>query len=239
MPNEKKVLCTVCARGGSQSVKSKNIKDLLGKPLIAHTIEVAVATGLFEHIVVSTDSDQIASIARKFGAEVFFKRPESLSGHNSAKLPVIQHAFSESEKQYDSEFDILVDLDATSPLRIPEDIRGAVSELIKKKYDILFSVAPAHRSPYFNLVERTESGEVILSKTLPNPVIRRQDSPVCFDMNASIYVWTRGAILEYKTIFTPNTGLYVMPPERSFDIDSELDFKFVEFLMRERENEEA
>jgi CMP-N,N'-diacetyllegionaminic acid synthase len=95
---------------------------------------------------------------------------------------------------------------------------------------------PSRRSPYFNLVEQDENGKVYLSKKLDNSIVRRQDAPKSYDMNASIYIWKRDIILNENSIFLEKTGLYVMPEERSIDIDNELDFKFVEFLMKEREN---
>jgi CMP-N-acetylneuraminic acid synthetase len=93
---------------------------------------------------------------------------------------------------------------------------------------------PARRSPYFNLVEMRADGSVGLAKTPDTPIVRRQDAPKCFDMNASIYVWTRQTLFGSDSIFNPTTGLYVMPEERSIDVDSELDFEFVEFVLSRR-----
>lgn len=226
------VLCTICARGGSKGVKNKNVKLLNGKPLIAYTIEQAKASQLFDHIVISTDSDQIANIAKQYGAEVFFKRSLELSSDTAGKLGVIQDALLQSEAYYGKEFQYHVDLDATSPLRSIEDIVASFQQFLKNKNDNLITAMPSRRSPYFNLVELDPQGRVALSKQIENTVVRRQDAPETFDMNASIYIWTREALLNNKTLFTEKTGLYVMPEERSIDIDAELDFEFVEFLMR-------
>ena len=95
---------------------------------------------------------------------------------------------------------------------------------------------PSRKSPYFNLVEVSDEGKVFLSKRLEKPVVRRQDAPKCYDMNASIYLWTRDALLNNDTVISGNTGLFVMPEERSIDIDTELDFEFVEFLMKKEAN---
>jgi CMP-N,N'-diacetyllegionaminic acid synthase len=230
----KKIICTICARKGSKGVKNKNIRDLLGKPLIAYSIEQAIATGLFEHVVISTDSDEIAEISVKFGAEVFFRRPDDLAGDSAAKIPVIRHALLESEKHYNQTFDVLVDLDATSPLRSVEDIKNAFSQFIENDNDIMITAMPSRRSPYFNLVEMDNNGGVSLAKKLTSPVHRRQDAPKCFDMNASIYIWKREALLTRDSLFSDRTGLYVMPEERSVDIDSELDFEFVQLVMQKR-----
>lgn len=228
----KNVLCTICARGGSQGVKNKNIKELNGKPLIAYTIMQAKDSGLFEHIVISTDSDDIASIAKKYGAEVFFKRSAEMASDTAGKLEVIRDAFKRSEEYYGKTFDYQIDLDATAPLRNVEDIVNSFNQLVENNNDNLITAMPSRRSPYFNLVEVDENGRVDLSKKLPSRIIRRQDAPKSYDMNASIYIWKRDTILNENNLFLKNTGLYVMPEERSIDIDTPLDFEFVEFMMR-------
>ena len=225
------VLCTICARGGSKGVKNKNIKELNGKPLIAYTIEQAKASGLFEHIVISTDSDDIANIAKQYGAEVFFKRSDEMASDTAGKLDVIKDAFVRSEEYYNRTFDYLMDLDATAPLRSVEDIINSFNQFKEKNNDNLITAMPSRRSPYFNLVEQDKEGKVYLSKKLDSAVVRRQDAPKSYDMNASIYIWKRDIILNKSSLFLENTGLYVMPEERSIDIDNELDFEFVEFLM--------
>ncbi|MFW3372423.1 cytidylyltransferase domain-containing protein [Aliarcobacter butzleri] len=228
------ILCTICARGGSKGVKNKNIKELKGKPLIAYTIEQAKASGLFEHIVISTDSDDIANVAKEYGAEVFFKRSEEMASDTAGKLDVIKDAFEKSEKYYNKTFDYLIDLDATAPLRIVEDIINSFKQFKQNGNDNLITAMPSRRSPYFNLVEQDKDGKVYLSKKLDNSIVRRQDAPKSYDMNASIYIWKRDIILNKNSLFLEKTGLYVMPEERSIDIDNELDFKFVEFLMKEK-----
>lgn len=228
------VLCTICARGGSKGVKNKNIKELGGKPLIAYTIEQAKASKLFEHIVISTDSDAIADVAKAYGAEVFFKRSDEMASDTAGKLDVIKDAFIRSEAHYQKQYDYLVDLDATAPLRSVEDIKNSFAQFINNDNDNLITAMPSRKSPYFNLVEMENDGKVTLSKKLEGAILRRQDVPKSYDMNASIYIWKRECILKEKTLFLDKTGLYVMPEERSIDIDTELDFKFVEFLMKEK-----
>ena len=229
-----KPLCTICARGGSKGVKNKNIRPLAGKPMIGYTIEQAVQCGLFDHVVISTDSDAIAETAEKYGAEVFFRRSAELSSDTAGKLDVIKDAFLKSEEYYKVRFDSIVDLDATSPLREVEDILEAWRLFTERDYDNLITAMPSRRSPYFNLVELTQDGKVTLSKKPVKRVTRRQDVPKAFDMNASIYIWKRDALLQNDSLFLKNTGLYVMPEERSIDVDSELDFEFVDFLMRKK-----
>lgn len=226
-----KRICTICARGGSKGVKGKNTRPLLGKPLIAHSIEQAKVAGLFETIAVSSDSDFILDIAKEFGVDYLIKRPDEFATDQAAKLPAIRHCVAEVEQKKCFKFDTIVDLDATSPLRSVEDIRSAVALLEGSGTGNVITAMPSRRSPYFNLVELDENGVVELSKPLKNQIVRRQDAPKCYDMNASIYVWKHEVLFYSDTLFNGDTKLYVMPEERSIDIDSELDFWIVEFLM--------
>jgi N-acylneuraminate cytidylyltransferase/CMP-N,N'-diacetyllegionaminic acid synthase len=227
-------LCTICARGGSKGVPGKNIRPLAGKPLIAHSIAVAKESGLFGLVAVSSDSQAILDAALAWGADLAIRRPDDLATDTAGKLPAIQHAVAESESRSGRRFDILVDLDATSPLRLPEDIVGALALMDAPGTGNVITGAPAHRSPYFNLVEADETGAVRPAKPLPRAVLRRQDAPVCYDMNASIYVWRHDRFMREPYVFDVGTRLYAMPPERSLDIDDELDFAIVEFLMQRR-----
>lgn len=227
-------ICTICARGGSKGVKNKNIRDLAGKPLIAYTLEQAQASHLFDLIAVSSDSPDILEVARRYGADLLVERPAQLATDTAAKLPVIRHCVEQAEQVSVKRFDVVVDLDATSPLRLLEDIQDAVGLLESEKVSNVITAAPARRSPYFNLVELGEDGVVRLSKPMGKPITRRQDSPRCFDMNASIYVWQRAALFDYPTVFNADTRLLVMPEDRSTDIDNELDFEIVELLMKKR-----
>lgn len=224
-------LCTICARGGSKGVKGKNVRLMHGKPLIAYSIEQARASGLFDAIAVSSDSAQILEIASVYGVDHLVHRPANLATDTAAKLPVIRHCVSEVELARGQSFNTLVDLDATSPLRSVQDIRDAVSLLEASGAGNVITAMPARRSPYFNLVEVDEHNFVKLAKPVAIPFVRRQDAPKCYDMNASIYVWQRVVLFDAPTLFNSDTRLYVMPEERSIDIDSELDFLFVEFLM--------
>ena len=227
-------ICTICARGGSKGVKNKNIRELAGKPLLSHTLEQARESGVFDLIAVSSDSKAILAIARKYKADLLVERPAELASDTAAKIPVIRHCVEAAEKSYGREFDVIVDLDATSPLRLVEDIQGAVELLEKTQVSNVITAAPARRSPYFNLVELDKTGVVKLSKPLERPIVRRQDSPQCFDMNASIYVWQRFALFNCPTVFNIDTRLFVMPEERSVDIDNKLDFEIVKLIMSKR-----
>ncbi len=226
-----KRLCTICARGGSRGVAGKNLRQVLGKPLLAHSIEQAQRSALFEAIAVSSDSQTILDTARRFNADVLVQRPHELATDTAPKLPAIRHCLETAERELGREFSVFVDLDVTSPLRLPEDIVGAVRLLEERGVSNVVTGTPARRSPYFNLVEVDDEGVIHLSKPLDRPITRRQDAPLCYDMNASIYVWRRDRFLENPSVFYADTLLYEMPDARSIDIDSELDWDIVQLLM--------
>ncbi|MFN3453901.1 MAG: cytidylyltransferase domain-containing protein [Pseudobdellovibrio sp.] len=232
-----KRLCSICARGGSKGVENKNIRLIAGKPLIAHSIEQAIASGLFSAVSVSSDSDEILNVSKQYGAHILIKRPESLATDTAAKLPVIQHCFLESEKQLGYKFELLVDLDCTSPLRDVSDIQNSV-ELYENNKDAknLITGMLSRRSPYFNLVQLNTAGYVELAGKSEKPILRRQDAPICYDMNASIYIWRREELLSSQKIIQDKTMIYEMPENRSIDIDSPFDFEIVSYLMEKKIN---
>jgi CMP-N,N'-diacetyllegionaminic acid synthase len=227
------VLCTICARGGSKGVVNKNIRTLMGRPLIAWSIAQAREAGIFDLIAVSSDSEAILDAARAAGADFLIRRPAELATDQAGKIAAIRHCVQAVEAQTGRRFEVLVDLDATSPLRIPSDIAAAVELLRERNAPNVITAMPARRSPYFNMVEMDRNGALSLVKPLPAAVVRRQDAPQCFDMNASIYVWRHDDLFEDPPIFKAATALYVMPEERSIDIDTELDFRVVETIMAE------
>jgi len=233
------MLCTICARGGSKGVVRKNARELLGKPLLAWTIEQARETGLFKAIAFSSDSDELLAAALKAGADIVVKRPDEMATDTAPKIPAIRHCLEQAIARSGTSPDIFVDLDVTSPLRLASDISGAVKLLEQTGARSVITGAPARRSPYFNLVEARKDGSVGLSKSAEPPITRRQDAPRCYDMNASIYVWRVAPFLEHPAVFYPDTRLYEMPEERSVDIDSELDFTLVELLLRRRQASES
>ncbi|MDE5461735.1 acylneuraminate cytidylyltransferase family protein [Bradyrhizobium sp. CSS354] len=228
------LLCTICARGGSKGVVGKNARELLGKPVLAWSIEQARETGLFDAIAFSSDSDALLDAALKAGADIAVKRPDEMATDTAPKLPAIRHCLEQAIAQTGKTPEIFVDLDVTSPLRLASDIAGAVALLRESDARNVITGAPARRSPYFNLVEQRTDGSVGLSKSANPPITRRQDAPRCFDMNASIYVWRVASFLAQPAVFYPDTRLFEMPEERSIDIDSDLDLALVELLLRQR-----
>jgi N-acylneuraminate cytidylyltransferase/CMP-N,N'-diacetyllegionaminic acid synthase len=224
-------LCTVCARGGSKGVADKNLMPVAGKPLLAHSLEQARGSGLFAAIAVSSDSPRILEAAERWGADLLVERPAELATDVAPKLPAIQHAVEWAERITGDRFETLVDLDATSPLRRVDDVRAAVELLESSGVSQVITGTPARRSPYFNMVEVGADGAVRLVKEAMPGLVRRQDAPACFDMNASIYVWSRDGLFHRSHPFNPDVRLFVMPEERSIDVDSPLDARIVRFLM--------
>jgi CMP-N,N'-diacetyllegionaminic acid synthase len=228
--NKYKVLCIVCARGGSKRLKNKNFKKLFGKPLIYHTIKQAIDSKIFDKIVFSTDSDKLRKLAVKFGAQAWFTRPKNLSNDQAAKMPVIRHAVLESEKKFNYKYDFICDLDVTSPLRKIDDIKNAFRKLKSSRQDMLISGNKARKNPYFNMVQKYEKNSLKLVVKPKKFYVRTQDAPAVYELNASIYFWKREACFKQKGPFCKKTFFYEMPYSRSIDIDSLSDFKMVEFF---------
>jgi CMP-N,N'-diacetyllegionaminic acid synthase len=230
-------LCTICARGGSKGVKGKNTRMLSGIPLIVHSLNHANQSKVFDAIAVSSDSDEILSIARDWGCDFLIERPKELATDFSSKLNAIKHCVEEVVTLATNAFDVVVDLDVTSPLREVEDILNVLRLLESDDTGNVLTAMPSKRSPYFNILEIDSSGILSLSKNSYKPIYRRQDSPKCFDMNASIYAWKINTLFEMDNLINKNTKLYVMPESRSIDIDTEIDFEFVEFLLERKLNQ--
>lgn len=236
MPKSLSILVTIAARGGSKGVKGKNIRHLMGKPLIAHTIRQALAWGKAAKVIVTTDSLAIAVIAKKYGAEVPFMRPAVLGSDTMGKVPVIKHALQAAEEHYNQTFDVVVDLDVTAPIRKVEDLDNCLKLFLKHRPTTIFSVVPSHKNPYFNMFEIDSHGRPQLCKRLKTKLKRRQDAPKVYDANASIYFYDRNYLLFSKNPLPINKRclLYEMDSIAGVDIDREVDFKFIEFLVKEK-----
>lgn len=228
-----KILCTICARGGSKGVQGKNVRLLNGKPLIVYTIEQVKKWGKADKLIVSTDDENISEIAKKYGAEVPFIRPKELATDNAGKIGAIKHAVRYLEDKGEI-YDVVIDLDATAPLRKIEDIDGALDLFLKNKLNNVYSVCECHKNPYFNMVELDVNNIAHISKTnTDGTILSRQTAPKVYDMNASIYVYDKKFLLSTSTLHSDKTMVYVMPQERSVDIDNPIDFYFTEYLLKE------
>jgi N-acylneuraminate cytidylyltransferase/CMP-N,N'-diacetyllegionaminic acid synthase len=228
------VLCTICARGGSKGVPRKNVREVGGKPLIAHSIEQVLAWGRADDLVVSTDDDEIRTAATEYGASAPFIRPEELATDGAAKIPVIQHALQEIEEREGRKYDYIVDIDATAPLRVVKDIENCFQVALEKGVTNAYTVTEADKNPYFNMVELDDEGYAHLSKELPEDVVRRQGAPDVYAMNSSVYVYERSFLINTDSVHGDHTKVSKMPRERSVDIDTALDLRFVEMLMESK-----
>ena len=224
------ILCIICARKGSKGIKNKALKLIKNKPLISYTIKQALRSKIFDEVVVSTDSKKIQKIALNFGAKSWFLRPKKLSKDNSSKLLAIKHAFKESEKFFKKKFNICFDLDLTSPLRNIRDIKKALKIFNYEKANNLFSVTNSKKNPYFNMVEK-KNNTYVLSKKPHKEYFYRQKLPKVFEINASIYIFRREFFKKNNSIFNSKTSVYLMPRERSVDIDDLFDLKVVKNII--------
>ncbi|MDC0213251.1 acylneuraminate cytidylyltransferase family protein [Gammaproteobacteria bacterium] len=227
------IVCSICARGGSKGFPGKNVRQLKGKPLIAWSIDQAKHCVEIDKIFISTDSSEIAGVAKEYGALVPFTRPPELSDDNVGKWEVWQHAIKTYEEFTGEVVDILVDLDCTSPLREPSDISLAIKKFQVSKVDAVFSICEARKNPYFNLIEESSNG-LVISKVLADRVVRRQDAPKVFEHVASIYVLSRDYLMTGTGLLSGKTAGYDIGQPKSLDVDSEFDFKLIEFLMNDR-----
>lgn len=229
------ILITICARGGSKGIPGKNIKDLAGKPLIVHTIDVAKKFSAAQDAVISlsTDSDEIMTVARAAGIETDYKRPENLATDTAGKMGAIVDLLDFEEKKRGSTFKYVLDLDVTSPLRTVQDLTAALEMLESADKALnIFSVNPANRNPYFNMVEQNEEGYFQLCKS--GNFVSRQAVPKVYDMNASFYIYKRDFFLKgFATAVTPRSLVYVMP-HICFDLDHPIDFEFLQFLIENK-----
>jgi CMP-N,N'-diacetyllegionaminic acid synthase len=228
-------LITICARGGSKGIPGKNIRPLHGKPLIAYSIDAArkFAEANKADIVLSTDSDEIARVSENFGLNTEYRRPSHLSDDKAGKIDTINDVLVYSERTKSIRYDYLLDLDVTSPLRTLDDLENAFALLRNNDEALtLFSVSPANRNPYFNMVEQRPDGYVNLVKK-GFQYKSRQEAPSVYDVNASFYFYRRIFFdQKWQTALTENTLVYVVP-HVCFDLDHPHDFVVMEVLLRE------
>lgn len=228
MYKNKKILALITARGGSKGVPGKNIRLLAGKPLIAWTIEQAGKGKYIDRLIVSTDDVKIAEVSRKYGAAVPFLRPKKLATDKAKSIDVILHAIKWIEKN-EKYYDILVLLQPTSPLRLPEDINRAVELLFRKKAGATVSACKVDR-PWMNMLSRNGCIKDFMNPKFKNK--NRQEMPDFYRINGALYVADIGYMKRHRGFLGKRTFAYVMPKERSVDIDDELDLLFAESLMR-------
>jgi CMP-N,N'-diacetyllegionaminic acid synthase len=227
-----RILITLCARGGSKGIPGKNIRSLGGKPLIGYSIKHAKEFSKIQKsdIALSTDNNEIKSIAEDFGLYTKYLRPQNLATDNAGKIDTILHLLEYEEKTRNITYDYVIDLDISSPFRCLDDINKAFLQIVSEKDALnIFSVNKANRNPYFNMVEQQSNGYFSLVKN--GNFLTRQSAPKVYDMNASFYIFRRSFFdKKYNSTISEKSLIYEMP-HICFDLDHNLDFEFMEFLI--------
>lgn len=230
MKKKKIVLGLIPARGGSKSVPRKNIRLLGGKPLIAYTIRAALASKSLTWVYTSTEDEEIARIARKYGSRVI-PRPKSLARDSTPMLPVVQHALRFVEKEVGEKIGFIVLLQPTVPFRKASDIDAAVRKLVETRADSVVSVCREYDFHPMRM-KRLARGRLVDWVSEPEGA-RRQELPPAFHRNGAVYAATRRTVMEKNSLIGCDSRPLVMPKERSLNIDEPLDFKVAEIMLRE------
>ena len=224
----------IFARGGSKGLLNKNVLDFSGKPLIAWSIEQALQVKRIKRVIVSTDSEQIANIAKNCGAEVPFIRPAELATDTSPEIFAWKHGLNYLKETTGEYPDAFLSIPTTAPLRSSSDIDLCLDEFLSRKPDIVVTVTDPHRNPYFNMLRINPQG--ICSLVIPNEVsvARRQDAEEVFDMTTVCYVADPLFIEKCESILEGTVRSVHIPAERAVDIDNLMDFQFAEFIHSKR-----
>ncbi len=218
------------ARKGSKGVPGKNFRPICGKPLIDWSLDQLFANPRVDVVVVSTDDPAIHDHAVRRGALDIGLRPARLATDSAPKWGVWQHALAETEAR-SGPASAFLDLDCTSPLRLPRDIDGALDLFAAEAPDMVMSCCEARKNPYFNLVEPDATGALHVSKPLPGGVWARQDAPVVYEHVGVVYVVAPDYLRRARTIYEGRVIPFVLPADRCHDIDTPHDFTLVEFLL--------
>ncbi len=231
-----KAVAFIFARGGSKGLPGKNIRPLGGKPLIAWSIEHALSVKRVERVIVSTDSEEIAAVARDFGAEVPFMRPSELAQDTSPEWLAWRHALNYLRESTGVLPEVMVSVPTTAPLRLTVDIENCLDEYEKGNVDMVITVTEAHRSPYFNMVKTKADGTVGLVNPPQSAIAHRQDVPLVYDMATVCYVANPEFVMTHNATFEGKVKAVHVPTERAIDIDTLLDFQIAESLLNIREH---
>lgn len=229
---EKTILAVIPARGGSKGIPGKNIAPVAGRPLLGWTLDAARTSQFVDRTLVSTDDPAIAAAARELGGEVPFLRPADISGDSASPMLAIDHALAwlKEHKQWQPDYVLL--LQPTSPLRLAEDIDNACRLALEKDADAIVSVCEATPHPYLTRTVAPD-GRIDDFLKLPGGYPRRQDFPPVFALNGALYLAKRHILEEKGTFYTDRTFAYVMPVERSLDIDTPWELHLADLLLRE------
>lgn len=229
------ILGTICCRGGSKGVKGKNIRPLKGKPLIEYTVEAALSSRLINDIILSTDNELIADAATKAGVKTIIWRPAELASDTASKWPVFIHAVETYQQLTGTQVDYLVDMDVTVPLKTSSDIDGAITAaLADAEAGVIITGYEPERNPYFNMMEVREDGFAEIVKKSTKPIVRRQDAPQVYSLTPAAYVVKKETLYTVEHWSNAKCKIYPIPRHRAIDIDTEIDFDIVEFLINQQ-----
>ena len=218
----------VFARGGSKGIPGKNIQLAGGKPLLAHSIECGLASRYIDKVIVSTDSEAIAKVAREYGGQVLERSPE-LAQDATPELEAWRHAVRSTEEELRGR-ELFISLPATAPLRAPMDVDAAIEHYFAHECDIVFGISPSHRNPYLNMVRIDSEGHIKVVMDDATSV-RRQDVPECYDITTCVYVAGLDYVMQCTRPIDGRVGYVTIPPERALDIDSEFDLYLADLIL--------
>ena len=231
------IVACIFARAGSKGIPNKNIQTFSGKPLIFWAIELALQVRQINEVFISTDSEEIAEIAKMAGATVPFIRPSELAADTSPEWHSWQHFIKFLAYKDGRLPEVFLSLPATSPLRSTIDVENCINEFKKGRVDFVVGITPSQRNPYFNMVKKEEDNQVGLVIEQGKKYSRRQDTPEIFDLTTVCYVGKPSTILTKNSIFEGKVAGVEIPRERAIDIDTELDFQIAEFLFKSKANQ--
>jgi len=233
MIDGKSVLAVITARGGSKGVPRKNIRSVAGKPLIAWTIEEAKKSRYVDRLILSSEDMDIVKVAALWGCETPFLRPKELARDDTPGVEPILHVLDNLPDEYD----YVVLLQPTSPLRQVDDIDGCIKRMREYSAPSCVTVTEVDKSPYW-MYEINNASLLIPFLIGREKPLRRQDMPSIYALNGAVYAGESLRVKKMKTFLAPETVAYVMPRERSLDIDTELDMKICEFLLSAKGSEQ-
>lgn len=228
------IVACIFARAGSKGIPNKNIQSFSGKPLISWAVELALQVRQISEVFISTDSEEIAEIARIAGANVPFIRPSELATDTSPEWHSWQHFIKFLADENEKLPEVFLSLPSTSPLRSTIDVENCLNEFKKGNADFVVGITPSVRNPYFNMVKKGEDNQVDLVIQQGDKYSRRQDTPEVFDLTTVCYVGKPATILTKSSIFEGKVAGVEIPRERAIDIDTELDFQIAESLFKSK-----
>lgn len=214
----------------------KAIRMLGDKTLIEHSLNIAAQSELVDGYVVSTDSEKIIEVVKAAGYTIEFKRPDELAAPHVGRVDAIKHAVKFMGDTHNEQFDIIVDLGVATPLKSVDDLEGCIRMLVDEEADNIISVVPSSRNPYYNMLEIVD-GLVQKVKKFEKMLSMRQKAPDVFDMNDAFNVWWHDNLFKENPLYSKNTMLFVMPRERSVDIDEEIDFCIADAVIQKLQEE--